>query len=300
MRDLIVERLTGETGNPDHVLDAARACATRSLPEIASFFSEELNTVVEVELGEIEICRTADVRLEQGSFGAMMLASAETSPDALFMTLDADAIAITVSALFGADPEQSLAPISRSLSEIEVDVAARVFDAAAQAFNGEGERSFGIRFPLSAPVVGDDIGTQPLRDGPAARMVFELVFGKSRGKLTVAMPQRVLLQLRGDATAKTSAPAGVWRARFNDEVMRSKLALTATIPMGEMTLGQIAGFHEGQVIEFPEEAQSQARLEARDQILFVCEMGKLGQNYTVRILQPFDAHEDFVEGLMSA
>ena len=39
---------------------------------------------------------------------------------------------------------------------------------------------------------------------------------------------------------------------------------------------------------------------ARDQVLFVCELGKLGQNYTVRILQPFDAHEDFVEGLISA
>ncbi len=300
MRNLIVERLTGETGNPDHVLDTAHACASRCLPEIISYFEEELNVPIEVEQGSIEICRMADVRLAEGSFGAMSVASAETSPDALFQTLDPEAMAIIVSALFGADPEQAPAPITRALSEIEIEIAEKVFEAIAQIFNGTGERSFGIRFPLGEAIVGDEIGTHVLRDGPAARIVLDLIFGESRGKLTVALPQRVLLQLRGDATAKSSAPAGVWRARFNDEVMRSKLSLTAAIPLGEITLGQIAGFHEGQIIEFPEQAQSQARLTARDQVLFVCELGKLGQNYTVRILQPFDAHEDFVEGLISA
>lgn len=300
MRDLIVERLTGETGNPDHVLDTARACAARCVPDIASYFEEELGTSVEVELGDIEICRMTDVRLPEGSFGAMMVATAEISPDALFMTLDAEAITIAVGALFGADAEQALAPITRMPSEIEIEITAKIFDTVAQIFNGSGERSFGIRFPLEEPIVGEEIGARAMRDGPAARIVFELVFGANRGRLTVALPQRVLIQLRGDATANTSAPAGAWRAKFNEEVMRSRLPLTAAIPIGEMTLREIAGFEAGQVIAFPEQAQSQARLTARDQVLFVCELGKLGQNYTVRILQPFDAHEDFVEGLISA
>jgi flagellar motor switch protein FliM len=300
MRDLIVERLTGETGNPEHVLDTARACAARCMPDITAYFEDTLKTPIEIELGDIEICRTVDVRLPEDSFGAMMTVSAEISPDALFMTLDAEAIAVTVSALFGADPKQTVAPITRALSEIEVEIAGRIFEAVAQVFNGSGDRSFGIRFPLDEPIVGEEIATHVVRDGPAARVTFELLFGDNRGRLTVALPQRVLLQMRGDATAKTSAPAGVWRARFNDEVMRSKLALTAAIPIGELTLAQIAGFHEGQVIEFPEQAQSQARLTVRDNVLFVCELGKLGQNYTVRILHPFDAHEDFVEGLISA
>ena len=300
MRDLIVERLTGETGNPDHVLDTARACAARCVPDIAGYFEETLNTTVEVELGDIEICRMADVRLPEGSFGAMVVATAEISPDALFMTLDAEAITIAVGALFGADPEQVISPITREPSEIEIEIAAKIFDMVAQIFNGAGERSFGIRFPLEEPIVGEEIGARAMRDGPAAKVVFDLVFGENHGKLTVALPQRVLLQLRGDATANTSAPAAAWRARFNDEVMRSKLPLTASIPIGELTLREIAGFHKDQVIPFPEQAQSQARLTARDQVLFVCELGKLGQNYTVRILQPFDAHEDFVEGLISA
>ena len=55
--------------------------------------------------------------------------------------------------------------------------------------------------------------------------------------------------------------------------------------------------HEGQVIEIEGEAQSQARLSARQKTLFVCEFGKLGQNYTVRIRHPFDAGQDFMDGL---
>lgn len=300
MRDLIVERLTGETGDPEHVLDIARACASRCLPDLVAYFEETLNAPVEIELGEIEICRTDDIRLPQGSFGAMTVAAAETSPDALFMTLGPEAICIAVSALFGADPDQPLVPIVRPLSEIEVEIAGKLFEAVAQVFNGSGERSFGIRFPLAAPIVGEEIATQVLRDGPAVKIEFALIFGESRGLLTVALPQRVLLQMRGDATAKASAPAGAWRSRFNEEVMRSKLSLSAAIPLGEMSLARIAQFREGQVIEFPEQAQSNARLTARDQVLFVCELGKLGQNYTVRVLRPFDAHEDFVEGLISA
>lgn len=299
MRDQIVERLTGKTGNPDEVLDIARACASRCLPDLGIYFAETLNTAIEVELGEISICRMADLPLPADSFGAMMMAAAEISSDAMFMTLDADALTIAVSALFGADPEQKLAPINRPLSGIEVEIAGKLFDAAATIFNGSGDRSFGIRFPLDEPVVGEEIGAQVVRDGPAVKIVLELVFGESRGQLVVAFPQRVLMLMRGDALA-ASAPSSEWRARFNDEVMRSKLSLTAAIPIGEITLGQIAAFKKGQVLEFPEHAQSQARLTARDQVLFLCELGKLGQNYTVRIVRPFDAHEDFVEGLVSA
>jgi flagellar motor switch protein FliM len=144
MRDLIVERLTGETGNPEHVLDTARACAARCMPDITAYFEDTLKTPIEIELGDIEICRTVDVRLPEDSFGAMMTVSAEISPDALFMTLDAEAIAVTVSALFGADPKQTVAPITRALSEIEVEIAGRIFEAVAQVFNGSGDRSFGM------------------------------------------------------------------------------------------------------------------------------------------------------------
>ena len=80
--------------------------------------------------------------------------------------------------------------------------------------------------------------------------------------------------------------------------MRSTVDLQATMPLARMTLGELAALHEGQVIELDEDAQSQARLSARQKTLFVCEFGKLGQNYTVRIRHPFDAGQELIDGLM--
>ena len=70
------------------------------------------------------------------------------------------------------------------------------------------------------------------------------------------------------------------------------------MPLARMTLGQIAGFASARSIEFEGDAQSQAELSARQKTLFVCEFGKLGQNYTVRVRHPFDAGQDMMEGLV--
>lgn len=70
------------------------------------------------------------------------------------------------------------------------------------------------------------------------------------------------------------------------------------MPLARMTLGDIAALVPGQVIELEETAQTNARLTARNKTLFVCEFGKLGQNYTVRIRHPYDAGQDFIDGLM--
>ncbi|WP_292239911.1 FliM/FliN family flagellar motor switch protein [Mesorhizobium sp.] len=70
------------------------------------------------------------------------------------------------------------------------------------------------------------------------------------------------------------------------------------MPLARLSLGDLAAFQPGQVIEFEEDAQLQAKLSARDNTLFVCEFGKLGQNYTVRIRHPHDGGQDFIDGLV--
>lgn len=293
----IVERLTGATADPDRVIETARACADRCLAEIGASFEQEFSVPVGAECKSIEIARFVSARPASDGFGAMVIAAADTSPDALLMTLDAGAMAIAVCGMFGADEDIPVTPIDRPLSTIEIDVAARLFELFATAFNGSGSRALGIRFPLPAPIVGEEIDKRVIRDGPAARVVFEIALGESRGEVAVTIPQRVLMENRGSASQSS---ASGWRERFSEEVMRSSVSLQATIPLARLTLAQVASLQVGQLIEMPEQAPTQTRLSAKDQILFLCEFGKLGQNYTVRVAQPFDAQQDFVEGLLTA
>ena len=299
---VLVERLVGERGEPDRVTAAARACAERALPAITAGINGQLSAPLGIEIASVDILRFAEARPAAGSRDAMVVAASASSPDALVMTLDAQAIAIIINCFFGGDPEMPTSPIDRDLSPIEREVATTLFSQFAEAFNGSGPRAFNFKFPLPAPLYGEEMEKHALRDGPAARIVFHLGDKNAPGVFAVTMPQRVLLKHRGDAVAADAgnpqAESG-WKARFGEEIMRSSVALEATIPLNSMTLGEVAMLAPGMVIEMPENAQAATRLSARDQTVFVCEFGKLGHNYTVRVRHPYDAGQEFMDGLLA-
>ncbi|RWM18864.1 MAG: flagellar motor switch protein FliM [Mesorhizobium sp.] len=300
-RALIIERLVGDSGEAAQVVGAGRGMAERAVPVLQKALTAELGAPVTVDLQAVEVGRVPEARSRAGDAFALTIVSSPSSADAMTLVMDAQAVAVMVSALFGGDPDQPVAPIERDLSQIEADVATAVFQQVAMALNGSGKRSLDLRLPVPRAMAGNEARRRVLRDGAAVRIVFGLSTPSDSGMLTVMIPQRLLLISRdGEAAAGKDGEATEfdWRARFSEEVMRSTVRLDATMPLATLTLGDLAAFAPGQVIEFEEKAQLNARLSARDKTLFVCEFGKLGQNYTVRIRHPHDAGQDFIDGLM--
>ena len=303
MRNLIVERLVGATGDPRQMVEAARNAALRALPPIQEIFREKFAAPLAVDVAAIDIVRLAELKPEQDSFDALVIVPAATSPDALTMRLDSQALSLLVSIFLGGDPDIPPPPLDRPPSKIELDVAALVFEAFAQALNGEGSRSLGLRLPLPRPLAGpNDFRRLIVRDGPGVRVTFSLGAGEGMGFLKAWIPHRVILETRAPTPAAAGDAAGPteWQQRFNDEVLRSKVDLTATIPLVKIPLGALAGLREGQVLPLHESAPAETRLSVRNRTIFVCEFGRLGQNYTVRIKQPFDERQDAIEGLLAA
>ena len=301
MRAYIVERLVGDTGEPDHVVEAARALGQRAVPSLIDAFGASFPSTFGLELRSVEIARFADAKPEDPTAAAMTVASSSSSPDAMIFLLDGAALAVVVCSLFGGDPDSPVTPLSRALSPTELEVASTVFRTVADVLNGSGDRAFNLRFPLQPAISGADIKKQIIRDGPAVKVEFSIFTAGGRGLLSVLLPQRVLMKHRGDAKAAGAAePGDEWRARFNEEVMRSAVSLEARMPLAKLTLGDIAGLQAGQVLELAEGAQASTMLSSRGKTLFVCEFGKLGQNYTVRIRHPFDAGQDLMDTLIPA
>ena len=298
MRAHIIERLVGETGEPDRVTDAARALAEKALPAIVQGLGDTLALTVAVELKTVELSRFAAAR-PSGESHAMTVVSSPSAPDALVLTMDPAAMAVIITALFGGDPDIAVAPIERGLSPTEVEVATLVFEEIVKALNGSGDGAFAFTRPLATTITGPDLKKHVIRDGPGVRAVFAVSTQAGSGKIALTISQRLLNRGGKGAAQAGSGQSAQWSRRFNEEVMRSTIDLQATMPLARMTLGQLAGLHEGQVIEIEGEAQSQARLSVRQKTLFVCEFGKLGQNYTVRIRHPFDAGQDFMDGLLT-
>ncbi|WP_352697443.1 FliM/FliN family flagellar motor switch protein [Mesorhizobium sp. M0152] len=300
-RSLIIERLVGDSGEADQVIDAGRAMAERAVPVLQKGLAGELGVPVIVDLRAVEIGRVPEARSRAGDNFAMTVVGSPASSDAMTLVIDAQAIAIMVSTLFGGDPDVPASPIERDLSQIEADVSTMVFQEVAQALNGSGRRSLDLRLPAPRAMSGTEARRHVLRDGAAVRIVLSISTPADSGTITVTIPQRVVLASRGGTASIGEDDHGTsWRARFSEEVMRSTVALEATMPLARLTLGDLANLEVGQVIDLDETAQSRVRLSARGKTLFVCEFGKLGQNYTVRIKHPFDAGKDFIDGLMPA
>ena len=190
MRAFIVERLVGDTGEPDQVAAAARALAERAVPAIEHGLRTGLGVPLAVEVADVELTRLAQARPDAANH-AMAIAASASSPDALVLTIDNEAVAVVVNLLFGGDAGEPAAPIARDLSALEVEVATAVFEQVAQAINGSGPRAFEFKLPVPMAMTGAEMHKHMLRDGPAVRVVFSLATAASRGTMALTMPQRV-------------------------------------------------------------------------------------------------------------
>lgn len=294
----IFERMVGQTGDPGQIAETARACALRALPAFTEALNAKLSWPVEIEIAQVSAIRFADAKPDPDANVALVVASAPSSADALMLTLEPQAVSLMVAALFGADESQPVPAITRALSPIELGTASGLFADFVTAFGGSGSRAFDFHTPLPAPLSGAELKKLVIRDGPAVEIVFRIFAQAGSGTLTVVMPQRVLMSQRGDRQ-KGDGQQAQWSARFGEEVMRSQVRLDATIRLAPMTLAEIGGLQVGQLIEFPEEASAGVHLSAKSAPLFVCELGKLGQNYTVRVRQEYDAGQDLIEGIIA-
>jgi flagellar motor switch protein FliM len=307
LRAYIVERLVGDTGEPCALLDAARSLAERAAPKIAAALNAQFAAPLPpISVEEVALSRFADAARHDEPLAAFLVVASPSSPDALALGLDALALGAAVGAMFGADPDLAPAPVGAEPSAIERDVAAVVFGECVAAVNGFGPRAFGLDGPAPSPLTGAALARVALRDGPAVRIRFRLgaEAGPPGGAILLSMPQRVLLKHRGPpeepvapGAAAFARPKPDWSAHLGDEVMRANVTLSAAMPLGRLSLGEIAALQPGQVLAVEAQATAQVRLSARGKTLFSGEFGRLGPRYTVRVGEPFDAARDLLDSL---
>lgn len=300
-RALIIERLMGDTGEPGQIVRAARKMGERVMPSVSKALADIMPAPVEIEISAVEVTRFSEALADASQASALLIAASSSSPDALVMHLESKSVAILVNALFGGSVDDDVDVNTKALSPTELEVASLVFAPFAEALNGSGKRALDLKMPLAEPVNGQGLKKQSLRDGPAVHLALNLTLGANSGVLHIYMPQRVFLQHRGDAIADESGSTHSegWSQKFSGEVKRSKVSMDAQITLGKLTLAQIAGFHAGQVIPLELGATENVLLKAGASKLFSCEFGKLGDQYTVRVREPFDAERDLMNEILT-
>ncbi|HEY8261169.1 MAG TPA: FliM/FliN family flagellar motor C-terminal domain-containing protein, partial [Methylosinus sp.] len=68
----------------------------------------------------------------------------------------------------------------------------------------------------------------------------------------------------------------------------------------DLTLGDIARFEVGQIVELPVTPTGLIKLECEGQALFWCEIGQKDGAYTIRIEDFVDKEQEFIDDVLGA
>ncbi|MAZ83343.1 MAG: hypothetical protein CME90_06995 [Hoeflea sp.] len=200
--------------------------------------------------------------------------------------------------LGGADPE-TIEPVTRKLSAIELDMSLVIFEnlndvvAAAVSTTDQPKKATVDTPAAEIPEEIDD----PVPDYHAAAIGFEIEFAGSSTFAYFIAPQQQLLKTKPakratvkDEEAKAQTD---WRERLSKRVVRSDVRLEARIALDQMRLADLSRLQPGDVLAFPEETGARVILGGNGKDIYNCALGRTGQRYMVRIEDPTGVDENW-------
>ena len=90
-----------------------------------------------------------------------------------------------------------------------------------------------------------------------------------------------------------------WREQMESEVHRTEVTLSAVLDEKMISLGDVAKFQVGQVLELEATPRTLAQLESNNQVLFWCQIGQLDGYYAMQVADPVDQKREFVDDILS-
>lgn len=302
MDPIVLARLTGNLGDQETI---SRLCA--SLGEV---FAEFLPDMLESELGfEVAVSYAG---FDTGRYGALLdgLGGAMAFCDASLrdwcehftLLCDSPMIITLVENMLGAITDSIEEPEPRPLSKIELDVAAMMFDrisgvlkTAVCGSNGY-EPYLGPAYNAENRKTSDD-GSDDIF---VAVVNMAVGIGPVLSMFHVVIPQSVLLKSTITPPKPANAPKTrvEWSEQLSEQVRRSKVTLEARIHLEAQTLDTISRLQPGDVIPFREAGDVRVEVNANGRNLYVCEFGRSGARYTVRVKDTYGSEDDLLQHII--
>ncbi len=120
--------------------------------------------------------------------------------------------------------------------------------------------------------------------GAQIRMTVEL--GKVTSEVALIIPQRALLKSKVVAPkpkGQLAQSKQEWAERIKDQVRRSPVTLEARIRLQSLALKTVAHLAKGDFIDLEDKDDVKVQVSANGKDMYVCEFGRSGERYTVRV-----------------
>lgn len=302
MDPIVLARLTGNLGDRETV---SKLCA--SLGEV---FGEFLPDMLESELGfevavsyaGFETGRHAAMLEKLGGAMALCEASLRDWCERFTIVCDSPMIITLVENMLGAVSDSIEEPEPRALSKIELDLAAMMFDRISSVLASAVGNSKGYE-PQLGPAHNAE-NRKPTEDGTDEAFVavvnMSVGIGPVLSSFSVIIPQNVLLKSTISAPKPANAPKTrvEWSDMLGEQVRRSKVTLEARIRLESQTLDTVSRLQAGDVIPFHDAGDVRVDVNANGRNLYVCEFGRSGARYTVRVKDTYGSEDELLQHII--
>ncbi len=296
-------KLTGNLGD--------QATLARLGASFAQVYAEFLPDIIKSETGlDINVayagCRSGlmnDLIAGLGGNHALVDGSLRNWAPNFVLGCGAGFIMTLMEHMLGARPEDMEAAIARPLSVIELDLSVMVFEKIANVLRSAVNASGGFEPYLEPPhnvedrpaAAGDD------SDDFAAAIAMTISLGKSISQIVIIVPQRDLLRtvVSAPRAKNPTAASQSWSKQISEQVRRSQVTLDARIRLESLTLDTISKLAVGDVIPFMDSGDVRVEVSANGKDLYICEFGRSGENYTVRVKDNVNSDDELLRHLMN-
>ena len=220
------------------------------------------------------------------------------------ISCDSPIVITLVEALLGAEPTDIEEPQPRTLSPIEIDVAQpileKIADVLRTAVNAPGGFEPNVARAQNSAARGKP---DPTVEGVhAAAIDMTIGFGPVLSTFSIIVPQSVLLKTQvvfPKGAGQNRKQKTEWTEQMEEQVRRSAVTIEARIRLESLTLETISRLQAGDVIPFLDAQDVRVDVNANGRDLYVCEFGRSGTKYTVRVKDTHGSEQDILRHIMS-
>lgn len=209
---------------------------------------------------ESKLCNASEV-LENYQEGIAFIFWAAGWDTRFVIGLDRATVFQLVESVFGGDGSERPESIERPLSKLELRLAGKLAELAAQSLNRFLESIAEIDLSLERIEPAIAPGMFGSADPPVVGFRIGIQLIDQRGGMFVLIPQLGIYPLRSKLERRSGNPTAYidedWAGRLKSKIEGTSVSLRAVIPARRSTLREVAALKVGSIIELPMDAQNE-------------------------------------------
>ena len=303
MDEALLAKLTGRLGDKatiEKICSAFGDVYTVFLPDI---IRSETNLDVEVAYLGCDSGHKNDLVADLGGNTTTVDATLRNWSQNITLACGNSFIITLMEHLLGAAADTVEQPADRLLSVIELELAVMVFEKIANVLRSAVDAPGGFEPTMEFPCAFET-RTKPAEDKPdefAAAINMSITLSGITSGFSLIVPQVALLKttVAAPKAKGQSAKSSEWSDQLGEQVRRSQVTLNAKIRLQDLTLRTISKLATGDVIPFYDRDEVRVEVSANNKELYVCEFGRSGENYTVRVKDTINSDDELIRHLMN-